>query len=387
MDRMPGFRPRPVAVVHGGAIATLPDHLQRLAVSRPAVLIDAALRGGAIGARVQQLLPEAVLITAEAGEPTFPSTRHAADAIRDCGADGLVAVGGGSTIDTGKIARGLLAAAVTSPAEIPAELPSPPIPFVAVPTTAGTGAEMGPSAIALDPDRNDKASIRVLALAPDVAIDDGQLTAGLPPHLTAYTGCDALAQAMLAYVSATEQSISGQLALRAIDLIYHWLPRAVSNGQDTRAREQMMLGSACSAMAMFQSPMTYACEHLFAEPLGGPLRLHHGHLVAAFLPGVAEFNAPVLAEPYGQLARHLGLAGGSTPDSPASRALVEALRALVIDLGVPALKEEAGDQPLGSLADWVMAHDSFASNPAPIPRGSVESIMYGAWQGTFRAGS
>ncbi len=384
-DRAPGFLQRTVIAVGAGSISRLPDECVRLGLKRPAVLIDQPLLKTGSGARIKQLVAHAVVIPRTPGEPTFSSVAKTADDILAADVDGVIAVGGGSTIDSGKIARGLLAADVRSPLEIPDQLPAEPLPLITVPTTAGTGAEIGSGAIVYDPDADDKVLVRRQEFAAAVAIADGDLTLSLPPQLTAYTGCDALAQAILAYVPAGWDSISGQTALRAIGLIYRNLPVAVASGADRATRANMMLGSVLSALAMYNAPPTYAGEHVFAEPIGPALGVHHGHAVAAFLAGTAEFNVEVLAPQYAEIAREIGIADQATSNGDASQGLVAALRQLVVELGIPALSTVVDEYPIEALVERCSRHESYAFNPRQIRPEDAAVILVGAYNGTFAA--
>jgi alcohol dehydrogenase class IV len=383
-DRGSGFVQRTAIAVGLGSIERLPTEARRLGSVRPVVLIDAALAGGPIDARVRSVIPDAVVIPREGAEPSFDSVARDAALISDARADGVVAVGGGSTLDTAKLARGLLAARVADLAELPEILPAAPLPLVAVPTTAGTGAEIGAGAIVFDPRVDDKILIRRPELVADVAIADGDLTVTLPPTLTAWTGCDALGQAILAYVPAGWDSVSGQTALRAIRLIFDALPRAVENGLDREARRDQMLGSVLSALAMFNSPPTYAGEHVFAEPVGAALHVHHGFAVAAFLAGTVEFNVEVLADRFAEISLELGLAPHDTPPKEAAHAFADALRRWVVRLGIPSLRQLAPEAEVSALAARCARHDGYSLNPRPIGISDAEAIVRGALSGSWR---
>jgi alcohol dehydrogenase class IV len=339
--------------------------------------MDSALVVGPVGQTIRHLEPDSVVLSTAPGEPTFDTVAATADELRDAGIDGLIAVGGGSTIDTAKLARGLMATGASSVDKLP-DLPIDPkdvLPLIAVPTTAGTGSEMGPSAVAADPSNAAKVLVRVDALAADVAIADSTLTLSLPPHLTAFTGCDALAQAILAYVPAMEGSISGGLAIRAVEIIFANLPTVVRDGTDSKAREQMMLGSSLSAVAMFNSPMTYAGEHSFAEAVGPLLGIHHGHAVAVFLPLLAQYNHAALAKPFGDIARGAGLAVHDMSDDDASQTLVTRLHELVVDLKIPPISIDARNQTIEGLVEATQAHPGFDTNPRPIHERDVAAII------------
>lgn len=381
-DRPPGFCQRTPVNVGPGVIGHLPQEVRRLGIREPVVLMDEALVDGPVGRRIASLLPEATVISPEPGEPTYKTVSLTVDKVKQASGDGLVAVGGGSTIDTAKIARGLLSAHVATPTDLPSSFPQPLLPLIAVPTTAGTGSEVGAGAVVTDPDTGEKVLVSKSQLAPDLALADGDLTLTLPRHLTAFTGCDALAHALLAYVGSGKYAVSGVLALQAVKTIVEDLPDAVRNGSDRTVRARMMFGSVTSAISMFTSPMTYAGEHTFAEALGPPLQLHHGHVVAVFLPGVAQFNRRPLTGPLGEVARHLGLVGSDVSNDEASTVLIERLRTFLKDLGIAPLGDDVKDRA-EDLVPLVKRHPGFALNPCPLDDAAVAAIIRGACTGSY----
>jgi len=383
-DRQPGFTQPTVLDVGPGAVQRLGAHAERLNMGRIVLLIDAALAEGDVGKAVRAQLPRAAVLTTPSGEPTIASIEEVASQVARHEANGIVAVGGGSTMDSGKLSRALLASGAAAIKSLPARIPAGKIGLILMPTTAGTGAEVGGGSLVFDPSVDDKILVRRPGMAADLALADGDLTLGLPASLTAYTGLDALAQAILAYVPATSDSLSGPIALAAINLILRHLPAAVANGRDRGARAGMMQGSVLSALAMFNAPPLYAAEHIFAEPIGAVIKVHHGHMVAAFLPGTAEFNEPVLRERYADIARATGTAGASASDGAASAAWVERLRRLVSDLAVPPLKAVVKNWNTDALLAQCKRNEGYASNPRPMNDDEARAIMTSAYDGSFR---
>ncbi len=382
-DRSPGFVQRTALRVGPGAIAELPASATALGMSRPAIVIDQSLLKTAVGETVRRLLPSATIVTHPTAEPSVQSILDIVAELGDADADGIVAVGGGSSLDTGKVARALLAAKTRRWQDLPTQIP-PGLSLITVPTTAGTGAEAGSGALLYDPEADDKVLVRRLGMAAELAIADGDLTLSLPSRLTAYTGLDALAQAILAYVPATSDSISGQMALRAIRLIFRALPRAVAKGSDRGARAEMMQGSVMSALAMFNAPPTYAAEHTFAEAIGPSAGVSHGHAVAAFFVPLAEYNTEPLAERYAEMAVEVGLAREGAKVSKAADAFVDGLEELVRGLGVEPLSSVAKAWDRDDLAARCRRHDGFAVNPRPISDGAVFRMLDCAYTGELR---
>jgi alcohol dehydrogenase len=344
------------------------------------VLIDGALVDGPVGTRVSTMLPNAPMITPPPGEPSYRSIEDCATDVLRNNVDGVVAVGGGSTIDTAKLLRGVHASDRGVP-DLPDHFDQKIMPFIAIPTTAGTGAELGAGAVVTDPSTGSKTLVRRQELAADVALADGDMTLSLPPSLTAYTGCDAFAQAFLAFVPAGEHSVSGQLALEAVRTIHRTLPCVVENGDDRELRAIMMRGSVLGAMAMFNAPPEYGAEHLFAEAVGGRLRVHHGHLVAAYLPGTAELNKEALVAEFAGVARALSVAENDADDVAAADRLISALRTFVGRLGVQPLSAAVSEYPLDELIDLCLASDAAGLNPVRLDRNNVASVLCSGYRG------
>jgi 1,3-propanediol dehydrogenase len=199
--------------------------------------------------------------------------------------------------------------------------------------------------------------------------------------LTAYTGCDAFAQALLAFVPAGENSVSGQLALEAMRTIHRTLPLAVADGNNREHRATMMRGSVLGAMAMFNAPPEYGAEHLFAEAVGGQLRVHHGHLVAAYMPATAELNASALSGPFACVARALGIADDELDDAGATELLIGALRSFVDSIGVRPLSAVVSEYPLDDLIDLCLASDAAPLNPITLDRDAVAAVLCSGYRG------
>jgi alcohol dehydrogenase class IV len=379
-DRDPGFQQRTAVALGAGVVERLPRECARLGAQRPVVLIDAALADGPISARVKALLPDAPLVTPSPGEPSYRSVDDCTTAVLHNNVDGVVAVGGGSTIDTAKLLRGVHASDRPVP-ELPERFERKLMPLIAIPTTAGTGAELGAGAVVTDSSTGTKTLVRRQELAADVALADGDMTLSLPSNLTAYTGCDAFAQAFLAFVPAGEHSISGQLALEAMRTIHRTLPCVVERGDDRELRATMMRGSVLGAMAMFNAPPEYGAEHLFAEAVGGRLRVHHGHLVAAYLPATAELNQTALAPEFAAVARALGIADDSADDTEAVDTLIAALQTFVARVGVQPLRAAASEYPLDELVDLCLKSDAAPLNPVPLDRANVANVLRSGYRG------
>lgn len=281
--------------IASGAVQLLADECARTGITRPLVVTDAGVRAaGVLQPALDALrdLPVAVFDQTPSN-PTEAAVRAAVEVYRRGGCDGLVAVGGGSSID---LAKGV-AIAATHPGPLTTyatiEGGSPKItaavaPLIAVPTTAGTGSEVARGAILIVDDGR-KLGFHSWHLMPKAALCDPDLTLGLPPLLTAATGMDAIAHCMETFMAAPFNPPADGIALDGLARGWAHIERATRDGQDREARLNMMSASMQGAMA-FQKGL--GCVHSLSHSLGGVNpRLHHGTLNAVFLPAVIAFNA------------------------------------------------------------------------------------------------
>ncbi len=322
-----------------GAVRLLPAECARVGMKRPLVVTDAGVRAAGVLQHALDALrdvPHAVF-DGTPSNPTEAAVRAAVEVYRREGCDGLVAVGGGSSID---LAKGV-AIAVTHPGPLKtyatieggsALITERAAPLIAVPTTAGTGSEVARGAIVIVDDGR-KLGFHSWHLMPRAALLDPDLTLGLPPGLTAATGMDAIAHCMETFMAPAVNPPADGIALDGLERGWAHIERATQNGQDREARWNMMSASMQGAMA-FQKGL--GCVHSLSHSLGGVNpRLHHGTLNALFLPVVVMFNAAAESVQREQrlqrMARAVGLAGCDTKGTE----LAEALRNLNARLGLP----------------------------------------------------
>ncbi|MDP1791908.1 MAG: iron-containing alcohol dehydrogenase [Methylibium sp.] len=328
-----------------GAVRELAAECARVGISRPLVITDAGVRAAGVLQKALDALKDlpVAVFDGTPSNPTEAAVRAAREAWDAHRADGLVAVGGGSSID---LAKGL-AILATHPGELKTyatiEGGSPKItaaaaPLIAVPTTAGTGSEVARGAIVIVDDHR-KLGFHSWHLVPKAAICDPELTLGLPPGLTAATGMDAVAHCMETFMSAAFNPPADGIALDGLARAWAHIERATRDGGDREARRQMMSASMQGAMA-FQKGL--GCVHSLSHSLGGiDPRLHHGTLNAMFLPAVVRFNADadsVRSERrLERMAQAMGLA--SAGDLPA--ALVDMNARLGLPTGLAAMGVDA----------------------------------------------
>lgn len=321
-----------------GAVKLLPAECERIGIRKPLVVTDAGVR--AAGVLHQALaalgdLPHAVF-DGTPFNPTEAAVRSAVQAWREHGCDGLIAVGGGSSID---LAKGVaIAATHDGPMKTYAtieggstKITDRVAPVIAVPTTAGTGSEVARGAIVIVDDGR-KLGFHNWNLMPRAAICDPALTLGLPPLLTAATGMDAIAHCLETFMAPAVNPPADGIALDGLERGWAHIERAVRDGQDREARWNMMSASMQGAMA-FQKGL--GCVHSLSHSLGGVNpKLHHGTLNAMFLPAVVRFNASaesIVRER--RLARMAHAMGIGSCDSKGTE-VAEAIRAMNARIGL-----------------------------------------------------
>ena len=349
-----------------GAIALLAGELARLGVSRPLIVTDKGIVAAGLLTTVlgQSGLAQDTAVFDETPEnPTEAAALRAVLRFNEAGCDSVVALGGGSSIDLGK-AVSLLATHPGPLAQYAVILggmdritPNKP-PVVAVPTTAGTGSEVGRAAL-LTLEDGRKLGFISPYMIPDVALCDPDLTLGLPPYLSAATGMDAITHCIETFLSPRYNPVADAIALDGLTRATRWLEVATRNGADTTARHEML-------MAALQGGLTFqkglGAVHSLSHPLGGlkSVRLHHGTLNAVLLPAVLRFNAVGAEEKYARIRTAMGL--------PADADLGEAIALLSQRLGLPASLSQMGVDAgcFENVAENALKDHSTASNPRPV---------------------
>lgn len=295
----------------------------------------------------------------------------------DC--DGVLLIGGGSAMDVGKC----VALMVGNPGSVfdyedvgdnwmrvdPEQIP----PMIALPTTAGTGSEVGRASVIID-EKHEKKIIFHPQMQPGDVIADPELTRGLPPALTAYTGVDAYVHCFEAWCATGYHPMADGIALEGMRLIAEHLPRAVKDGDDIEARTHMILASSMGATA-FQKGL--GVVHAISHALGGKLNVHHGLANAILLPYCMVFNRPAIGERCERVARHLGL-------EPTFEALLAWTLQMRASLGVPhSLKDVAGMSPekAQELAPLALKDAALGGNPRAVSEAELAQIMVDAFEG------
>src|SRR3954452_12393458 len=374
----------PTAVLFGaGAVAKLPRACEAAGLKRPLVVTDPGLAKLPVIERVLGLLREAGL---EPGlfadvrpNPIAANVEAGVAALRAGGHDGVVAVGGGSGLDTGKCVAFM--AGQTRPMwdfEDKGDWykradPAGIRPIVAVPTTAGTGSEVGRAGVITDEATHTKKIIYHPLMMPKLTICDPELTVGMPPAITAGTGMDAFAHCLEAYCAPSYHPLADGIAVEGMRLVKENLARAVADGSDIEARAHMMAAAAMGATA-FQKGL--GAIHALSHPVGSLYDTHHGMTNAVFMPYVLAFNRPAVEDRIARLAAYLGLAASFD-------AFLDFVLALRRDIGVPHTLDGLGVDDDKAETVAVMAPDdpTAGSNPVALTRTSALRIFSDAMEG------
>ena len=341
-------------VVIGGSSLEKAGHL---------AVVEAALREAGVECRVFDGVP---------AEPAVEWVDRGREALAEIKADVVVGIGGGSVLD---VAKAIAALAREDQPTLAyhrgeAKVTKPGLPIVAAPTTSGTGAEVTPNSVLTDGELHVKASLRGGDLMPAAAIVDPELTVGCPPDVTAYSGLDAIVQAIETYVSRGASPYSDALALRALELMAPALETAVHNGADLEARERMALGSTMGGIALACARL--GLVHGLAHPIGHVWALPHGLVCGLLMPAVMEFNLPVAGDKYAVAAKALGV-------GVEGKELVAWFRTLAKGVGMekPAefAKRKRTDEEEDLIVGQTLASGSTRHNPRTADEADVRAML------------
>ncbi len=314
-------------------------------------------------------------------DPPEDTVLAAAELGRQRGADGVLAVGGGSSMDVAKVVAVLLGGDQPL-AELYGveQVEGGRLPLILVPTTAGTGSEVTPVAV-ITIGETTKAGVSSPVLLPDIALLDANLTLGLPPAVTAMTGIDAMVHAIEAYTSRHKKNpISDNLARQALALLSGSIRTAVHQGGDRQARADMLLGACLAGQAFANAPV--AAVHALAYPLGGYYHIPHGLSNSLVLPAVLTFNADAASHLYAELAPIVVGEEVSGSDEAKTASLIDALRQLIDDVALPATLRQA-DVKQGDLEmlaqDAMLQQRLLINNPRDVSYEDALGIYQAAY--------
>ncbi|MFC3527149.1 iron-containing alcohol dehydrogenase [Paracoccus mangrovi] len=371
----------PTAIKFGaGRIAELAEQCRAVGIDRPLLVTDKALAALPITAQALDILEAAGLGRAVFSDVDPNPNEHnmaAGIAVYKAGGhDGVVCFGGGSALDLGKMIA-LMADQSVSVWDLEdigdwwtrADA-SRIAPIIAVPTTAGTGSEVGRAGVLTNSATHKKKIIFHPKLMPSVTICDPELTVGMPRFITAGTGMDAFAHCLEAYCSPFFHPMSQGIALEGLRLVNEYLPRAYAVPTDIEARAQMMAAAAMGAVA-FQKGL--GAIHSLSHPVGAVYGTHHGTTNAVVMPMVLDFNRPAIEDRLGRAADYLGIKGGFD----GFRARVMELRA---ELGIPANLSAMGVEAarLDELTEMALEDPSCGGNPIEMTRENTRALFQAA---------
>lgn len=358
------------------------DEAKALGGTRALVVTDPGVQAAGLVEPVLERLAAAGLTTVVFSEiapnPHDTSVAKGAELAKAEGCDVLVAVGGGSPMDTAK-AIGVI---VTHGGRIQdyeglGLVKKPITPLIAIPTTAGTGSEVTFWAVITDTERSFKMSVGSPLCAASVALVDPELTVGLPPAITAYTGVDALTHAIEGYTSVLAEPLTDSLAVSAIRLTARSLRQAYANGSNRDARTDVSLASLLAGVAFGNSDI--AAVHCMGEAIGGLYDTPHGIAMAIYLPHVVEYSCIALPDKYAIIAEALGenVSGLSTLD--AAKRAAAAVRKLTKDVGIPtAVEVGVRREDFDRLAEAASVNVSAESNSRALTKADFLSLFEAA---------
>lgn len=307
--------------------------------------------------------------------PTEELVQKGYAAYQNATCDYLIAFGGGSPIDTAKAVKILTANPGPSTAYSGVgKVKNPGVPLVAINTTAGTAAEMTSNAVIIDSQRQVKEVIIDPNIIPDIAVDDASVMLNIPPAVTAATGMDALTHAIEAYVSVGAHPLTDANALEAIRLINQWLPKAVDEGQNLEAREQMAYAQYLAGMAFNSAGL--GLVHALAHQPGATHNLPHGVCNAILLPIIENFNRPNAVARFAHIARAMGVDTRGMSEEAASMEAIKAIRMLSARVGIPSGLGELGvsKEDIEGWLDKALADPCAPCNPRSASRDEVREL-------------
>ncbi|MBM2715141.1 iron-containing alcohol dehydrogenase [Mesorhizobium caraganae] len=368
----------PTAIKFGtGRIKELADHCEAVGITKPLLVTDRGLSTMAITREALDILDAASLGRAMFADvdpnPTDRNLEAGVRAFKDGGHDGVVAFGGGSGLDLGKAIAFM--AGQSRPVWDFEDIgdwwtranPYGIAPIVAVPTTAGTGSEVGRASVVTNSQTHTKKVIFHPKLLPSVTICDPELTVGMPKVITSGTGMDALAHCLEAYCSPFYHPMSQGIALEGMRLVKEYLPRAYKDGTDIEARAHMMSAAAMGAVA-FQKGL--GAIHSLSHPVGAIYNTHHGMTNAVVMPPVLTFNRPAIEAKIASAAAYLGIAGGFD-------GFFDYVLRLREELGVPDKLSTMGIAPdrIDELSAMAIDDPSADGNPVPMTLENTKALF------------
>ncbi|MHA2150398.1 MAG: iron-containing alcohol dehydrogenase [Candidatus Thorarchaeota archaeon] len=372
------------------------DELEQISGKKAFIVTDKVINSIGLAEKVCSILTqkqwEAAIWDGVEPDPKVSTVKAAANAISVFGADWIIAVGGGSVIDTAKAAwvlyekPGIELQALTPFDELGLRAKAK---LICIPTTTGTGSEATKAIVIRDDETGRKFATINPELTPDIAILDPEFAVGLPKELTAYTGMDALTHAVEGYVSIWKNDFSDGSSLQAVKMVFEWLPKSVEDLSDLEGREKMLVAACLAGMSFGNSQAALA--HSLGHSMGSVLRTHHGMSVGMALPYTIEFNCrgkenEEIGKQYTELARMIGITG-KKPET-VSLKFAGAIRELMTKIGSPQSFKEAGIKKkdftagLENMVEFAMMDTSLTMNPRNIDSDEIRKMYKYMYDGT-----
>jgi hypothetical protein len=371
-----------------GRISELPEACKELGFKRPLLATDPGL------AKLP-MVQDAIARNEAAGLPTGlffdirsnPVSKNVADGLkvfRDGKHDGIIAFGGGSALDAAKTIA--LMAGQTRPMWDFEDIgdnwtradPAGIVPSIAIPTTSGTGSEVGRASVITNEETHTKKIIFHPRMLPSIVISDPALTAGLPPHITAATGMDALAHCLEAFCVPSYHPMADGIAVEGARLVKEWLPTAVRDGKNLEARAHMMAAATMGATA-FQKGL--GAIHALSHPVGAVYDTHHGLTNAVVMPYVLAFNRTAIDEKMTRLAAYIGL------PKPSFQSVLDWVLALRKEIGIPNTLADlgVGTDRLDMLSEMAAVDPTAGGNPVPVGVPELKKLFVVSIEGRLSA--
>ena len=360
---------KPELITGPGSIKELYKYLLPEGIKKPLIVTDKGLTNIKIHDPMLKTFKENgieyIIFDEVMPNPTIGMVEKARDIFVENNCDCMIAFGGGSPMDCAKVALGLSSLPGKSVKDLGSlyRVKGNISPFIAVPTTSGTGSETNFGAIITDPDKRAKFAISSPQVLPKYAVLDPELTLGLPPFITATTGMDALTHAIEAYVNITNDKKTSENVYKAVKIIFNNLQSLYENGNQIEAREEMSLAAHYAGMAMIRSMLGYV--HAIAHKLGGMYNIPHGLANAIILPHVLDFYGEKVYKKLAKLAILVGIGQESESRKMLAEKFIQAIRDLNETMDIPSSINEIKNEDIDEIAEAAIKE----GNPAyPVPK-------------------
>jgi alcohol dehydrogenase len=372
----------PIEVIYGvDSLGKLPEVLERFLARRIFIVTDKGVIGAGVINRVRSLLGngkyEIETFASVEANPRDTTVMSGVEEFKKFHPDMVLGIGGGSSMDTAKAIRAVVRAGgrINQYEGFNKFRVKPETALIAIPTTAGTGSEMGGWAVITDTARKFKMGFGdPLALSPTISIVDPKLTLTLPASMTAASGMDAFAHAVEVYVSVASSPITDALALKAIELIFGNLKTAWSNGKNLTARANVMYGSMIAGMAM--SNADCGAIHAVAEVVGGLYDISHGLSIASFTPHVMKYNCEAVVDKMGNITRAMGAKVEGMSNRDAAQLAWRRAAELAGSLEIPRPSELGIEKSrIREIATLCTQNMSSGGNPKPMKEADYEGVL------------